>query len=545
MNTKPSSLTIKARLRLLVAMSMALAATIAGFSYYTLTRAEHIAGAQLKERLLDGEKSRLELTTRNFAASLSAAIVGVPDRESQVALIRKAIADVRFEDDKSGYFFLYEGTIVRVLGPNPALEGKDLADRVDANGVNYIKELANRSANGGGFVEYVFPKPGAGDQPKLSFATPIKGSPFWFGTGVYVDRLANLQGQGEASMRAALRPFIRTASIVGLSALIALAFASVIAERRISMPLRRVMTSLGASAAETTTASAQVSNASNALAAGSSEQAASLEETSSSLEEMRSMTARSSENATTAKKSAGQARDAAESGAEQMQRMTVAMDQIQESSQEIAKIIKTIDEIAFQTNILALNAAMEAARAGEAGAGFAVVADEVRSLAQRSAEASRETANKIEGALGRSKQGSEISKSVGASLSKILQHSRDVDRMVGEIASSAEEQKQGITEIANAVSQMDVVVQRNAAGAEETASAAEELNAQAFELQEVVRDLGTMVDGAKTQSTPTPPKSSVVAPPAKKAALAKARPSKAPEVAFFASADSSPGTRRR
>ena len=125
------------------------------------------------------------------------------------------------------------------------------------------------------------------------------------------------------------------------------------------------------------------------------------------------MTSRSSEHANTAKQSTGQARAAAESGAAQMERMSGAMDQIQESSREIAKIIKTIDEIAFQTNLLALNAAVEAARAGEAGAGFAVVADEVRSLAQRSAHASRETAEKIESALERSRLGVEISKSVG------------------------------------------------------------------------------------------------------------------------------------
>ncbi|MFO1447839.1 MAG: methyl-accepting chemotaxis protein [Opitutaceae bacterium] len=537
MNTKPSSLTIKTRLRLLAAMSMALAATIAGFSYFALTRAEEVAGAQLKDRLLEGEKSRLELTTRNFAESLSTAIAGVADPAAQVAVIRKAIADLRFEEDKSGYFFVYEGTTVRILGPSPALEGKDLSDKVDTHGVPFIRELASAAAKGGGFVHYVFPKPGSGDQPKISFATPIKGAAFWIGTGVYIDRLAQLQSQGEKSMHAALRPIVGTASVVGLAAFIALSVASWIAERRISTPLRRVMTSLGASAAETTTASAQVSNASNALAAGSSEQAASLEETSSSLEEMRSMTTRSSESAITAKTSAGQARDAAESGAEQMKRMTVAMDQIQESSQEIAKIIKTIDEIAFQTNILALNAAVEAARAGEAGAGFAVVADEVRSLAQRSAKASRETADKIESALVRSKQGAEISKSVGVSLSTILQHSRDVDRLVGEIAHSAQEQKQGIGEIANAVAQMDTVVQRNAAGAEETASAAEELNAQAFELQEVVRDLGSMVDRAKSDVPTARPEKAMVAPPAKKSTLMKVRPAKAPEGDFFAPVD--------
>ncbi|MBL9205330.1 MAG: cache domain-containing protein [Opitutaceae bacterium] len=520
---------------------MALSATIAAFSYYALHQAQDIAGNQLKERLIEGEKARLELTTRNLAQSLASLIADESGHDAQLAVIRKAMGGIRYQEDKSGYFFLYEGTVVRVMGPNPAMEGTDLGEKTDTNGVPFIRLLAQQSAAGGGFVEYVFAKPGAGDQPKLSFAAPVPGTHFWVGTGVYVDHLAQLQAAGVRSMREALTVIIRVVMAVGVTAFILLAVTSVVAERRITTPLRRVMTALGASSAETTTASAQVSNASNALAAGSSEQAASLEETSSSLEEMRSMTSRSSESAATAKQSAGQARVAAESGAEQMQRMKAAMDQIQESSQEIAKIIKTIDEIAFQTNLLALNAAVEAARAGEAGAGFAVVADEVRSLAQRSAQASRETAGKIENALDRSRQGAEISQSVGESLGTILQHSRDVDRLIGEIASSAQEQSQGIGEIANAVSQMDTVVQQNAAGAEETASAAEELNAQAFELQEVVQELGAMVDGTRAKvavgssvAAPVP-----AAPVVTKKARLKVPVSKSTEGDFFRSVEPS------
>jgi methyl-accepting chemotaxis protein len=538
MKAKASNLTVKTRLRLLLGMSLALAAIIAGFSYFALTRAQKIAELQMKERLLQGEKSRLELTVRSFAESLAKAMATVPDHQEQIALVRRAVGDIRFQEDKSGYFFLYEGTVARVLGPNPAIEGKDLGEQDDANGVHFVQELANRATQGGGFVEYIYAKPGAGNQPKLSYAAPIRGTSYWIGTGVYIDHLAHLQDEGAHAMQLALRPTIRTAIGVSLVAFVLLFVASLLSERSISAPLRRVMAALGASAAETSTASAQVSNASNAVAAGCSQQAASLEETSSSLEEMRSMTSRSSEHAKTAKQSTGQARAAAESGAAQMERMSGAMDQIQESSREIAKIIKTIDEIAFQTNLLALNAAVEAARAGEAGAGFAVVADEVRSLAQRSAHASRETAEKIESALERSRLGVEISKSVGVSLTTILQHSRDVDRLVGEIASSAQEQNQGIGEIASAVSQMDTVVQNNAAGAEETASAAEELNAQAFELNEVVHDLGTMVDGTHrrvaTEPSEVAPKATpVVKKSIVKKVLANRSLASAPEADFF------------
>jgi methyl-accepting chemotaxis protein len=144
MKAKASNLTIKARLRLLLGMSLALAAIIAGFSYFALTRAQKIAELQMKERLLQGEKSRLELTVRSFAESLAKAMATVPDHQEQIALVRKAVGDIRFQEDKSGYYFLYEGTVARVVGPNPAIEGKDLGEQDDANGVHFVQELANR-----------------------------------------------------------------------------------------------------------------------------------------------------------------------------------------------------------------------------------------------------------------------------------------------------------------------------------------------------------------------------------------------------------------
>jgi methyl-accepting chemotaxis protein len=159
---------------------------------------------------------------------------------------------------------------------------------------------------------------------------------------------------------------------------------------------------------------------------------------------------------------------------------------IEVSSGEVAKIVKNIDEIAFQTNILALNAAVEAARAGEAGAGFAVVADEVRALAQRSAAAARETADRIEAAIAKSRHGSASCGRVGESLAEIAEKVAAADSLVAEIATAAHEQTQGIRQIGQAMAQMDGVTRSNAGRAEETASAAAELNSQAHFLQESV-----------------------------------------------------------
>ena len=293
--------------------------------------------------------------------------------------------------------------------------------------------------------------------------------------------------------------------IAGLIVMVVLGLVSaVLIIRGVNRALTLTAETLSQGSLQVAAASGQVSSASQSLAEGSSEQAASLEEISSSIEELASMTKRNADNAQSGKTSAGHARTAAEAGAAEMERMQAAMNAIQQSSNDISKIIKTIDEIAFQTNILALNAAVEAARAGEAGAGFAVVADEVRSLAQRSAIAAKETADKIVDATSRSAQGVELSIKVSAGLQQILEKSREVDRLVTEVATASNEQSEGIAQINTAVSQMDKVTQSNAANAEETASAAEELNAQSEELRNAAAQLAALVGVTAGATAHTP-----------------------------------------
>ncbi|MBK8475349.1 MAG: chemotaxis protein [Opitutaceae bacterium] len=263
----------------------------------------------------------------------------------------------------------------------------------------------------------------------------------------------------------------------------------------IAKALSAIAAELNAGAAQTASAAAQVSASSQSLAEGSSQQAAALEETSSSLEEMSSMTKRNSDSADQANTLAKQARSAADAGAADMQAMNTAMAEIKTSSDDIAKIIKSIDEIAFQTNILALNAAVEAARAGEAGAGFAVVAEEVRNLAQRSAVAARDSAGKIEASIAKTANGVQITEKVARSLHEIVDKARKVDDLITEIANASKEQSQGITQVNNAVSQMDTFTQSNAANAEESASAAEELNAQASVMNDIVKGLLALTNG--------------------------------------------------
>ena len=300
--------------------------------------------------------------------------------------------------------------------------------------------------------------------------------------------------------------------------------------------LTQVASALNDGSNQVVSAAGQVATASQTLAEGASEQASSLEETGSSLEEMAAMIKRNSENARQANDLGKEAREAADKGVGDMQTMAAAMAAIQGSSDDIAKIIKTIDEIAFQTNILALNAAVEAARAGEAGMGFAVVADEVRNLAQRCAQAAKETAGKIDGAIAKTGQGVDISNKVAAALNEIATKVRRVDELVTEVASASREQTQGISQINSAMGQMDKVTQGNAANAEESAAAAEELNAQAETMKQSVAELLQLVRG-NHQAGPVAPATRSLRRPSfgratsKPAATGKPGPSPSPAAA--------------
>ena len=308
----------------------------------------------------------------------------------------------------------------------------------------------------------------------------------------YNDKIGRQEaGAGKAEAASAQRAF---QSAVAASVLVAalLAWLTLGATRR---TLKAVSSDLNRGAMQTAATASQFAMSSHSLSSGASEQAAAVEETSASLEEMLSMVRTTSDNAQKAKQLASEARHLAESGQQTVTDMLEAMGQIGNAGQDVAKIVKNIDEIAFQTNILALNAAVEAARAGEAGAGFAVVADEVRSLAQRSAAAARETAEKIDAAISSTRRGRQCSAEVERSLVEISAKVVATDQVVGEIATAAREQAQGITQIGTAITQIDRISQTNSATAEQSASAAEELNQQAEALRESVTQLQQLAGG--------------------------------------------------
>lgn len=287
----------------------------------------------------------------------------------------------------------------------------------------------------------------------------------------------------------------RTRWIVFAIALAALAggviFAFIIG-RSVIRAISAIMQVISSSSGQVAAASSQLAAGSETLAAGTSEQASSLETVSANLTEMSAMIRQNADNAGTAHNLTAEAHASVTRGDEAMRRMQSAIGQIKSSADETARIVKTIDEIAFQTNLLALNAAVEAARAGDSGKGFAVVAEEVRSLAQRSAEAARSTAQLIEEAQANADRGVGVSDEVARVLDLIKSRIGDVTALIAEVSGATEEQSRGVEQLSHAVQEMDRVTQSNAANAEESSSAAEELNAQANELEQAVCQLASL-----------------------------------------------------
>jgi uncharacterized protein Yka (UPF0111/DUF47 family) len=305
------------------------------------------------------------------------------------------------------------------------------------------------------------------------------------------------QVTGDSAGQAAeqLRQFgnaLGAASVASLLLGVALTF---LISLNVTRALGKIVRELAEVAHQVAGGASEISGSAETLAQGASRQAASLEETSSSSEEINSMASQNAQNSKSAADNVVEASQRIGEANRNLEQMVASMNEINASSDQISKIIKVIDEIAFQTNILALNAAVEAARAGQAGLGFAVVADEVRNLAQRCAQAARDTAALIEESIAKSNDGKAKLDRVSAAVQSITESAGKAKTLVDEVKLGSEEQARGIEQISKAITQIQDVTQSTAAQAEKSAAASRELSTHAQAINLVVLRLGAMVSG--------------------------------------------------
>ena len=274
--------------------------------------------------------------------------------------------------------------------------------------------------------------------------------------------------------------------------------------KRMTESLHELLSQVNTSIDQVNVGSDQVSQSSQSLSQGATEQASSLEEISSSLTEINSQAKQNAQNAKEANAIATQASSNASQGNALMQDLVTAMGEINTSSDEIQKVVKVIDDIAFQINLLALNANVEAARAGKYGKGFAVVAEEVRNLASRSAGAVKETTVMVEQTIDSITRGNASAEETAKQLTEIVDGSNKVATLLAEIAAASDEQASGIGQITQGLDQIDQVTQANTASAEESASAAEELASQATQLKSMIKQFKLSPDAGRTRQMSAP-----------------------------------------
>jgi methyl-accepting chemotaxis protein len=460
--------------------------------------AHDVVSPNLEQLMMDGHRNCLKTAVDAEVQSIARRIENLQTRPEKVAAIIAETDPIRFFDDNSGYFFTYDLSGTRINVPtNKSANGQNMIGLKDKLGNPFIQGLADQARQGGGFYTYYFDKPGMGVQPKLAYCKLIPGTDMFLGTGVYLDNVAREKTALADRIAAGQSRYSGYVVMVFLLILGGTLAIALLLSQTISTSIRNSVSQLLRASHQVAAASTELDSQSQTLVQGASEQAATIEEATALLETLSSTTRRNTESAGKTDTLAKAAEASADGGTTDMRQMAEAIQALNASSDDIAKIIRTIDEIAFQTNILALNAAVEAARAGESGMGFAVVADEVRNLAQRSANAARETTEKIEGVISRTARGVALSTKVSSAFDDIVGRVHAVVQLAHDMAVASGEQTTGIQQIHTAIAALNQVTQNTAANAEESAAAAEELNAQASAMKAAVSDLQLLVGGAR------------------------------------------------
>ncbi|MFA6137177.1 MAG: methyl-accepting chemotaxis protein [Sulfurimonas sp.] len=377
-----------------------------------------------------------------------------------------------------------------LIGQDKLMRSDSFLDPKNYSLINSFKNPSTGSINNNASTEALSGKTGTAivtgsdGEPMVSSYTPFE----------FLDlRWALIAETDMSEIFAAVISLRNNAIVMGLVFLGLIIALALFLGRFISNPILLAVESITSANSQVVSAAGEISESSQALAEGASQQASSIEEVSATVEEATAINNQNADNSREADISAKDTKEAASEGFARGTELMAAMQEINNSSERIAKIIKTIDEIASQTKLLALNAAVEAARAGEHGLGFAVVADEVKGLAQRSANAATETSEIIEQSIKQIKNGLDVAKKTNEAFGNIDEKIKKTSNLISEISISTKEQSEGMSQIAQAMGNIDQVTQQNAATSEEAAAASEELNAQAVAMQDMVAVIAAMV----------------------------------------------------
>ncbi|MFH2059606.1 MAG: methyl-accepting chemotaxis protein [Pseudomonadota bacterium] len=506
---------IKGRMYLIIFSILVLFVLMICFAVNSSNKVRDLAIEKTGQAMLDAQKEKIKVATHSVGMAISNMIKGIENEEEKIKIIKKQLDGIRFEEDKSGYFFVMKGTVM-LAHISKNLVGKEMKDTKDKNNVYLIKDLLDQAGKGGGFVTYIWDKPGLGDTPKLSYAQMIPGTDYWMCTGVYIDNVefikAAITNEINTNVKAYIIKMVLISGIIfiGIAALCLIIVFGIgsslnamlvnfedVAKgegdltKRIKIDSRDELATLGevfnlfieklqkiiqqlsgnsknidSSSAELVSVAKDMANSTNytsdmaknvttaaqAMSSSLSSVAAAMEESSTNANMVASAAEEMNATINEISQNAEKARHISENAAVKTSEAEDSMSILNKAAQSIGKVTDTIAEISDQTNLLALNATIEAARAGEAGKGFAVVANEIKELANQTVAATNDIRKQI----------NNVQNNTNSTVSSIKEVSgviRDVNEIISTIAAAVTQQSTATQEIVSNISSLSLGIQ--------------------------------------------------------------------------------------